>query len=193
MHHKLAWLNCNHAFWNNSARGSSLPILWRITLVGRQTNQSTWLFLVGWLKSPENFLYLDTNTIAEFVMEVHCFFFTTLLLHLKIQKSMYSLWPIVLIASMDACRHILVLDTSVFAKGNMDRREYCWLDLTTQSNDSVVLFVLVSAHNSCGLAIGTAVLRSLNNSLRWHHKPFCHMLIKICSASVRASPPRMDW
>jgi hypothetical protein len=35
----------------------------------------------------------------------------------------YSLRPIILFANIDVSRHILVIDTSVFAKSNMDRRE----------------------------------------------------------------------
>jgi hypothetical protein len=37
---------------------------------------------------------------------------------------MYSLRPIILFANVDVSRHILVVDTSVLAKSNMDRREY---------------------------------------------------------------------
>jgi hypothetical protein len=36
----------------------------------------------------------------------------------------YSLRPIILFANTDVSRHILVVDTSVLAKSNMDRREY---------------------------------------------------------------------
>jgi hypothetical protein len=36
----------------------------------------------------------------------------------------YSLRPIILFANTDVSRHILVIDTSVFAKSNMGRREY---------------------------------------------------------------------
>jgi hypothetical protein len=36
----------------------------------------------------------------------------------------YSLRPIILFANTDVSRHILVVDTSVFAKSNMGRREY---------------------------------------------------------------------
>jgi hypothetical protein len=36
----------------------------------------------------------------------------------------YSLRSIILFANMDVSRHILVVDTSVFAKSNMGRREY---------------------------------------------------------------------
>jgi hypothetical protein len=36
----------------------------------------------------------------------------------------YSLQPIILFANMDVFRHVLVIDTSVLAKSNMDRREY---------------------------------------------------------------------
>jgi hypothetical protein len=42
--------------------------------------------------------------------------------HSKVQKS-YSLRPIILFASVDVFRHILVVDTSVLAKSNMGRRE----------------------------------------------------------------------
>jgi hypothetical protein len=37
---------------------------------------------------------------------------------------LYSLRSIILFANMDVSRHILVIDTSVLAKSNMDRREY---------------------------------------------------------------------
>jgi hypothetical protein len=36
----------------------------------------------------------------------------------------YSLRPIILFANTDVSRHILVVDTSVFMKSNMGRREY---------------------------------------------------------------------
>jgi hypothetical protein len=36
----------------------------------------------------------------------------------------YSLRPIILFANADVSRHILVIDTSVFVKSNMGRREY---------------------------------------------------------------------
>jgi hypothetical protein len=36
----------------------------------------------------------------------------------------YSLRPILPFTNMDVSRHILVLDTSIFVKGNMGRREY---------------------------------------------------------------------
>jgi hypothetical protein len=36
----------------------------------------------------------------------------------------YSLRPIILFANIDVSRHLLVIDTSVLAKSNMDRREY---------------------------------------------------------------------
>jgi hypothetical protein len=36
----------------------------------------------------------------------------------------YSLRPIILFANIDVSRHILVIDTSVFVKSNMGRREY---------------------------------------------------------------------
>jgi hypothetical protein len=39
-------------------------------------------------------------------------------------KVCYSLRPIILFANMDVSRHILVVDTFVFAKSNMGRREY---------------------------------------------------------------------
>jgi hypothetical protein len=39
-------------------------------------------------------------------------------------KYVYSLRPILPFTNTDVSRHILVLDTSVFAKGNMGRREY---------------------------------------------------------------------
>jgi hypothetical protein len=40
------------------------------------------------------------------------------------QTNMYSLRSILPFINMDISRHILVLDTSVFTKDNMDRREY---------------------------------------------------------------------
>jgi hypothetical protein len=36
----------------------------------------------------------------------------------------YFLRPIILFANMDVSRHILVIDTFILAKSNMDRREY---------------------------------------------------------------------
>jgi hypothetical protein len=36
----------------------------------------------------------------------------------------YFLRPIILFANIDVSRHILVIDTSIFAKSNMGRREY---------------------------------------------------------------------
>jgi hypothetical protein len=36
----------------------------------------------------------------------------------------YSLRPIILFVIIDESRHIFVIDTSVLAKSNMDRREY---------------------------------------------------------------------
>jgi hypothetical protein len=54
----------------------------------------------------------------------------------------YSLRPILLFASMDVSRHILVLDTSILAKSNMGRREYNFLckvgyDLNLLGSDSL--------------------------------------------------------
>jgi hypothetical protein len=46
-----------------------------------------------------------------------------LLLEHERKNSFYSLRPIILFTSIDVSRHILVIDTSVFAKSNMDRRE----------------------------------------------------------------------
>jgi hypothetical protein len=40
-------------------------------------------------------------------------------------KLRYSLRPIIPFANIDVSRHILVIDTSVLAKSNMGRREYC--------------------------------------------------------------------
>jgi hypothetical protein len=45
---------------------------------------------------------------------------------------------ILLIAGMDVSRHILMLDISIFAKGNMDRREYTYFN---------VWFFLKTFHN----------------------------------------------
>jgi hypothetical protein len=42
---------------------------------------------------------------------------------IKPTKSWYSLRSIILFANIDVYRHILVVDTSVLAKSNMDRRE----------------------------------------------------------------------
>jgi hypothetical protein len=39
------------------------------------------------------------------------------------RKLYYSLRSIILFANIDVSRHILVIDTSVLAKSNMDRRE----------------------------------------------------------------------
>jgi hypothetical protein len=39
-------------------------------------------------------------------------------------KHRYSLRPIILFANIDVSRHILVVDTFVFAKSNIGRREY---------------------------------------------------------------------
>jgi hypothetical protein len=41
-----------------------------------------------------------------------------------VEKITYSLRPIILFANMNVSRHILVVDISVLAKSNMDRREY---------------------------------------------------------------------
>jgi hypothetical protein len=41
-----------------------------------------------------------------------------------LKKIVYSLQPIILFANIDVSRHILVVDTSLLAKGNMDWREY---------------------------------------------------------------------
>jgi hypothetical protein len=38
-------------------------------------------------------------------------------------KNKYSLRPIILFANIDVSRHILVVDTSLFVKSNMGRRE----------------------------------------------------------------------
>jgi hypothetical protein len=46
-----------------------------------------------------------------------------LYVYYKLKKN-YSLQPILFIVNIDVSRHILVLDTSVFAKCNMGRREY---------------------------------------------------------------------
>jgi hypothetical protein len=40
-----------------------------------------------------------------------------------IRKNLYSLQPILPFTNMDVFRHILVLDTFVFAKGNIGWRE----------------------------------------------------------------------
>jgi hypothetical protein len=52
-------------------------------------------------------------------------------------KKFYSLRPIILFANMDVSRHILVIDTSVFKKSNMGRREY------KISNENISLSLLV--------------------------------------------------
>jgi hypothetical protein len=47
----------------------------------------------------------------------------------------YSLQPIILFASMDVSRHILVIDTSVLTKSNMGQREYKVSDLLSKIRD----------------------------------------------------------
>jgi hypothetical protein len=43
--------------------------------------------------------------------------------YFRVEKS-YSLRSIILFANIDVSRHILMIDTSVLAKSNMNRREY---------------------------------------------------------------------
>jgi hypothetical protein len=43
---------------------------------------------------------------------------------ITVHKFKCSLRPILLFANIDISRYILELDTSVFVKSNMDRREY---------------------------------------------------------------------
>jgi hypothetical protein len=42
----------------------------------------------------------------------------------QVQSFCYSLRPKILFANVDVSRHILVIDTSVLAKSNMDQSEY---------------------------------------------------------------------
>jgi hypothetical protein len=44
----------------------------------------------------------------------------------------YSLRPIILFTNIDVSKHILVVDTSVFAKSNMGRREYIIITASTK-------------------------------------------------------------
>jgi hypothetical protein len=76
------------------------------------------------------------------------------------QKS-YSLRPILPFVNMDVSRHILVLNTSVFMKGNTDRREYNHFNVsprmkTTRFSPNVIIlnkwhkgYILYSIHVLC--------------------------------------------
>jgi hypothetical protein len=46
------------------------------------------------------------------------------LVNIVVNKVMYSLRPILSFANTDISRTKMCLDTSIFAKGNMGRREY---------------------------------------------------------------------
>jgi hypothetical protein len=66
----------------------------------------------------------------------------------------YCLRPIILFANIDVSRHILVIDTSVLAKSNMDRREYefrkqTWNKYGANTNKNRIIIGIKRPPESC--------------------------------------------
>jgi hypothetical protein len=71
------------------------------------------------------FKYKDHGARAPFeVATIMTSYLSRTFCSIQASNLYYSLRPIILFANIDVSRHILVVDTSVLGKSNMDEREY---------------------------------------------------------------------
>jgi hypothetical protein len=75
----------------------------------------------------------------------------------SLEKFQYSLRSIILFANVDVPRHILVVDTSILAKSNMDRREYIFQysgnSALSQSENSKNILVSCSSEHRATIVV----------------------------------------
>jgi hypothetical protein len=89
------------------------------------------MFITGWRQSATSIWYLNYSAGSTRVNSGYIslasgrhILIRLTLARKELLEQQYSLRSIILFANIDVSRHILVVDTSVLAKSNLDWREY---------------------------------------------------------------------
>jgi hypothetical protein len=76
----------------------------------------------------------------------------------------YSLRPIIFFVNIDISKHILVIDTSILTKSNMDRREYMILE-QLKSHISHMLCPVPTRHGGLSKRQKTSIAKQPNQDV----------------------------